>query len=74
MIWAQPKQSGPDQNNFYLSKTIWIVQNHFGSIEDQDISEFGHLKTKWGIYFAFVSKSNLDWCVSLTIKTIIPGA
>ena len=29
MIWTQPKQSGPDQNNLYPSKTIWRVQYHF---------------------------------------------
>ena len=37
MIWTQPKQFGPDHNNLYLSKTIWMVKNHFEPIEGQGI-------------------------------------
>ena len=38
MIWTQPKRFGHDQNNWYSSKIIWMVQNHYGSIEGQGIS------------------------------------
>ena len=37
-MWPRPKQFGPDQNNFHLSKTIWTVQNLFGPIEGQGIN------------------------------------
>ena len=37
MIWTCSKQFAPDQNNLYLSKPIWTVQNHFGSIKGQGI-------------------------------------
>ena len=37
MIWTRPKWFGPNQNNFYSSKTIWLVQNHFRPIEGQGI-------------------------------------
>ena len=37
MIWTQTKQFGHDQKDLYPSKTIWTVQNHFGSIEGQGI-------------------------------------
>ena len=35
MICTWPEQFAPDQNNFYSSKTIWTVQNHFGTLEGQ---------------------------------------
>ena len=38
MILPVPKQIGPDQNNLYPTKIIWLVQNHFGPIEGQGIS------------------------------------
>ena len=38
MIWTQPTLFGFNQNNSYLSKTIWTVQNNFGPIEGQGIS------------------------------------
>ena len=34
----KPKRIGPVQNDCYLIKMIWSVQNHFGSIEGQGIS------------------------------------
>ena len=37
MIWTQPKQIGPVQNDWYSTKIIWSVQNHFGPIEGQGI-------------------------------------
>ena len=35
IILTRPKRIGPVQNNWYLTKRIWTVQNHFGSIEGQ---------------------------------------
>ena len=35
MIWTRPKRYGPDLNNLYPSKTIWMVQNNFELIEGQ---------------------------------------
>ena len=35
MIWTQPKQIGPVQNDWYSSKMICTVQNHFVPIEGQ---------------------------------------
>ena len=35
MIWTQTKQIGPIQNDWYSTKMIWTVQNHFGPIEGQ---------------------------------------
>ena len=37
MIWTPPKRIGFVQNNWYFTKIIWTVQNHFGPIEGQDI-------------------------------------
>ena len=37
MIWTHPKQIGPVQNDWYSTKIIWTVQNHFGPIEGQGI-------------------------------------
>ena len=37
MIWTWPKQIGPSQNNWYSTKMILTVQNHFGPIEGQGI-------------------------------------
>ena len=39
MIWTQPKRSETDQNDLYLSKTIWTVQNYFEPIEGQVIRQ-----------------------------------
>ena len=39
MTWTQPKRFEPDQNNLYLSKSIWTVKTHFGPIEGQGIIE-----------------------------------
>ena len=30
IIWTGPKQIGPVQNDWYLTKMIWMVQNYFG--------------------------------------------
>ena len=38
MIWTQPKWIRPVQNSWYLTKMIWMVQNHFGPIEGQGIN------------------------------------
>ena len=37
MIWTQPKRIGLVQNDWYSTKIIWSVQNHFGPIERQGI-------------------------------------
>ena len=37
MIWTQPKQIAPVQNNWHSTKMVWTVQNHFGPIEGQGI-------------------------------------
>ena len=37
IIWNQPKQIAPVQNDWYSTKMIWTVQNHFGPIEGQGI-------------------------------------
>ena len=37
MIWTQPKRIGLIQNDWYSTKIIWTVQNHFGPIEGQGI-------------------------------------
>ena len=56
IILTQPKQIGLDQNNLYMSKTIWTVQNNFGLIEGQDIRLFAtHSFTNFSsIYFGKV--------------------
>ena len=33
LIWTWPKWIGSDQNDWFLTKMIWTVQNHFGPIE-----------------------------------------
>ena len=33
MMWTQHELFVPDQNNFYPSKTIWMVQNHFWTVQ-----------------------------------------
>ena len=38
MIWTRPKRIQPVQNDWYSTKIIWTVQNHFGPIEGQGIS------------------------------------
>ena len=38
MIWTRPKQIKPVKNNWYSTKIIWTVQNHFGPIEGQGIN------------------------------------
>ena len=38
MIWIQPKGIGSVQNDWYSTKIIWMVQNHFGPIKGQGIS------------------------------------
>ena len=35
MIWTQPKRIGLIQNDWYLIKVIWTVQNHLRPIEGQ---------------------------------------
>ena len=37
MIRTRPKQIRPVQNDWYSTKNIWTVQNHFGPIEGQGI-------------------------------------
>ena len=37
MIRVLPNRIGPIQNNWYSTKMIWTVQNHFGSLKGQDI-------------------------------------
>ena len=46
LIWPRPKffghspkRFGPDQNNWYSTKMIWSVQNHFGAIEGHGIRD-----------------------------------
>ena len=39
MISTRPKQIEPVQNNWYSTKMIWMVQNHFGPIEGQGIKQ-----------------------------------
>ena len=34
---------GPDQNNWYSTKMIWSVQNHFGAIEGQGTKQMKNL-------------------------------
>ena len=36
---------GPVQNDWYTTKMIWTVQNHFGPIEEKDINFLKYLKT-----------------------------
>ena len=52
MLRARPKRFGPDQNDWYSTKMIWSVQNHFGAIEGQGISlsQFLQLEPVWGQY------------------------
>ena len=40
MIWTRPKQIRHVQNEWYSTKMIWTVINHFGPIEEQGIREF----------------------------------
>ena len=63
---ACPKRFGPDQNNLYPSKTILTVQNHFGSIEGQDIQSFIFFITFNAIsQKLFWTHSNfLDWTIT----------
>ena len=35
MLWTRPKRIGPVQNDWYSTKMIWTVQNHFESKEGQ---------------------------------------
>ena len=39
MILTRLKQIGPVQDNWYLTKMIWTVQNHFEPIGGQGIGE-----------------------------------
>ena len=52
MIWTWPKQIGPIQNDWYSTKMIWMVQNHFGLIEGQGISKlknYNYFHSKWSL-------------------------
>ena len=46
MVWTQPKQIGPIQNDWYSTKMIRTVQNHFGPIEGQGINALKQF-TQW---------------------------
>ena len=37
MIWIRPKRIEPAKNDWYSTKMIWTVQNHFGPIEGEGI-------------------------------------
>ena len=37
IIWTRPKQIAPVQDDWYSTKIIWTLQNHFGPIEGQGI-------------------------------------
>ena len=39
MICTQPKHIVPVKNNWYFTKMIWTVQNHFGPIEGQGMKQ-----------------------------------
>ena len=72
MIWAWPKQFGPDQNNLYPSKTIWTVQNHFGAIEGQGISScsFMHIKSRSITYLHSSWRKGKFWKVGPVLHCI----
>ena len=46
MIWTQPKQIRPVQNNWNSAKIVWTVQNHFKCIEEQGIKKEERKKEK----------------------------
>jgi hypothetical protein len=39
IIWTRPKQIAPVQDDWYSTKIIWTLQNHFGPIEGQGIRD-----------------------------------
>ena len=57
MIWTQPKQIGPVQNNSCSTKMIWTVQNYFGPTEGQGISILGSI----GVYYFYASLSEIEF-------------
>ena len=66
--WTRPIRIGPIQNDWYSTKIIWTVQNHFGPIEGQTISYVSNRFGSGLIYFGLVqtrflckTKICLDW-------------
>jgi hypothetical protein len=61
MILTRPKQIGPDQNNWYSTKMIWMVQNHFGPIEQGISLPINRVSTRlpvyWSIHFTWLIHS-----------------
>ena len=54
MIWTRPKQIGPIQNEWYLSKIIWFVQNRFGAMKNKTTTS-----VSWNYKFGFTFDVNL---------------
>ena len=52
MIWTQPKQIGPVQNDWYSTKRIWTTQKMFVFVEGQgfhpiqDSHDLDHIRSK----------------------------
>ena len=46
MIWTRIKQIGAIQSDWYSTKIIWTVQNRFGPIEGQGITQSIFVKLK----------------------------
>ena len=65
IIWTQPKRIGPNQNNLYPSKTIWMVQNHFEPIEGQGADLCIHFYWLRQASMTKTMTQNLFWYSSL---------
>ena len=62
IIISPEKLFGPDQNNLDMTKTIWTVQNHFGSIKGQGINTIMYiLKTSWKVMKKHISGQRFWW-------------
>ena len=57
MISTRPKRIGPIQNNWYSTKMIRTVQNHFGPTEGQEIR----------VYLPKALQRLLSWCKTVKI-------
>ena len=62
------KQFAPDQNNLYPSKTIWMVQNHFGPIEGLGIRNLRSLEF---IPFKYKKKTKSQVMLDLNQLSIV---
>ena len=70
MIWTQPKWIRPIQKDWYLTKMILTIQNHFGPIEGQSKSQTSVLLLILKIFFFLHNSPYLLTLVKLITESV----